>query len=61
MHPVLRNLKEIDMGRVPIRGDLAPGVVSQHAYTRHRREVGRRSWEPAAGTLVIPGAGDTQA
>lgn len=38
IHPILRNVKEIDMGRVPIRGDLAPGVVSKRAYTRHTGE-----------------------
>ena len=65
-HPTLRNLKETDVGRVPIRGDLAPGVVSKRAYTRYhrqeelgasRRGVGRGSWGPQGSRQEELGAG----
>lgn len=49
-----RNLKEIDMGRVPIQGHLE--LSSQHAYTRHTPGKSAGGARAAAGTLVIPGA-----
>ena len=59
-HPTLRNLKETDVGRVPIRGDLAPGVVSKRAYTRYHWESvgGAGGWPQGSGQGELGAAGE---
>lgn len=57
-----KNLKEIDMGRVSIGGDLAPGMSASVLTQDTAGKLGGvELGAGAAGTLVIPGAGDTQA
>ena len=60
-HPTLRNLKETDVGRVPIRGDLAPGVVSKRAYTRYHWESvgGAGGWPQGSGQGELGAAGES--